>query len=338
MSGVEAEVTIKSRVRLARNLKDIPFPFKLNGQGRRSIIQQIIHSVAEKNDLNLPFEVFDMGQLDGITKQNLLEKHLISSEFLRENRPAALLKTRDDRISIMINEEDHLRIQCFCDGLDLQATMKICMDVESWLEKQHPFSFHPSYGYLTSCPTNIGTGLRASVMLHLPALVMTGAIHQVMQGVFNLGLTARGAYGENSKFSGNMFQISNQKTLGQTEESIVNNVNNIAMQIIDQEKMVRKSLYHQNKYKLEDKIMRSYGTLKEARIISSEEAIRLLSDVHLGVDMGLIQNLTKEQIYILLVHVHAGSLQKMVGRNIPSDQRDIYRGEIIRSIFNEDSR
>lgn len=330
---LESEVTISTRVRLARNLQDIPFPFKLDGQRRREVVNSITDTIIEKNLLNMQFDPIDMGGVEPIYKQGLLERHLISPEFLIETRPSSVLKTKDDKISIMVNEEDHLRIQCFSHGLDLQNAMNLCMDVESMLEKRHRFAFDSRYGFLTTCPTNIGTGLRASVMLHLPALVMTGYIKDIIQGVLNLGLTARGIYGENTDAAGNMFQISNQKTLGQTEESIVNNVSNVAMQIISQEKNVRAQMYSQNKFKFEDKVMRALGVLSKARLMSLDESFKLLSDVRLGVDMEIIDEVSRQRLDELLIYIQPGSLQQRLGNRLEVKEMDVYRADLIRELI-----
>jgi protein arginine kinase len=331
--GLESDVTISSRVRIARNLEGFPFPFKLDGEMRREVINRIKKTLIEKNLLNIKFNYIDMGTIEPIDKQSLFEKHLISLDFLKDNRPSGLLVSVDEQISIMVNEEDHLRIQCIFSGLDLLNAMKVSMNVESCLEKKHAFSFNKDYGYLTTCPTNIGTGLRASVMLHLPALVMTGYINHIIQNVLQLGLTARGMYGENSQALGNMFQISNQKTMGQTEESLVNNVNNVAGQIIQQEKNLRQQMYLQNKHKFEDKVMRALGLLENARVITSDESLKLLSDVRLGVDMGLIQNVSKNQLNDLFVIIQPGSLQNVVGEDIEPQERDIKRAMVIRQVL-----
>jgi protein arginine kinase len=331
--SLESDVTISSRVRIARNLEGLPFPFKLDGEMRREVINRIKKTLIEKKLLNIKFNYIDMGTIEPINKQSLFEKHLISLDFLKDNRPSGLLTTEDEKISIMVNEEDHLRIQCIFPGFDLFNSMKLCMDVESMLEKEHAFSFNRKYGYLTTCPTNIGTGLRASVMLHLPALVMTGYINNVIQNVLQLGLTARGMYGENSQALGNMFQISNQKTMGQSEESLVNNVNNIAGQIIQQEKNIRQQMYMQNKYKFEDKVLRALGILENARVISSDESLKLLSDVRLGLDMGLIKDISKDQLNDLFVMIQPGSLQKVVDKDIDPQERDIQRARVIRRVL-----
>jgi protein arginine kinase len=331
--SLESDVTISSRVRIARNLEGFPFPFKLDGEMRRDVINRIKKTLIKKNLLNIKFNYIDMGTIEPINKQSLFEKHLISLDFLKDNRPSGLLTTADEKISIMLNEEDHLRIQCIFPGFDLFNAMNLSMDVENMLEKEHAFSFNSQYGYLTTCPTNIGTGLRASVMLHLPALVMTGYINHVIQNVLQLGLTARGMYGENSQALGNMFQISNQKTMGQSEESLVNNVNNIAGQIIQQEKNIRQQMYLQNKYKFEDKVLRALGILENARVISSDESLKLLSDVRLGLDMGIIKDISKDQLNGLFVMIQPGSLQKVVEKDIDPQERDIQRARVIRHVL-----
>jgi len=230
----------------------------------------------------------------------------------------------------MINEEDHLRIQCLFPGLQLDKAWELCDKIDSLLEENIDYAFSEKYGYLTCCPTNLGTGIRASAMLHLPALTMTGYIRGMLDACGKLGIAVRGIYGENSEALGNLFQISNQITLGLSEEEIINNVTNIGNQIINQERTLRAELYRQNPYRFEDKVYRSLGILSNARIISSEESFKLISDVRLGVDMGIIKNIDVAKLNEILLYIQPANLQKIFDRTLSPDERDIKRADLIR--------
>jgi protein arginine kinase len=219
--------------------------------------------------------------------------------------------------------------------MQIEEAWKLCSGIESALDKKLGFAFDKSYGYLTCCPTNIGTGIRASVMLHLPALSMTGYIKGILETCGKVGVAVRGLYGENSEAEGNMFQISNQVTLGQTEEEIIAGISNITAQIAEQEKMLRMELYRQNPVRFEDKIFRSLGLLRNARLISSEESLKLISDVRLGLIMGLLQGMELEDLNELTLMIQPAYLQKIYGEQLKPDERDQKRAELIRRKLNE---
>jgi len=218
-------------------------------------------------------------------------------------------------------------------GMQMDKAWKLCNDMDTYLEGKVEYAYNDDYGYLTCCPTNIGTGMRASVMLHLPALTMTGYIKNVLEACGKISVAVRGLYGENSEASGNMFQISNQISLGQTEEEIINNITGIASQLIEQERLLRKELYNQNPYRFEDRIYRSLGVFSNARIMTSEEAHKLLSDVRLGVNMGIIKDIKIEMLNELMILIQPGNLQKYAARPLNPGERDIIRAEIIRKMF-----
>ena len=230
----------------------------------------------------------------------------------------------------MINVDVHLRIQFLYSGMQMDTAWDLCNKIDSLLEETIDFAFSEKNGYLTCCPTNLGTGKRASTKLHLPALTMTGYIRGILEVCGKLGIAVRGLYGENREASGNMFQVSNQVTLGQTEEEIIANITNITKQIIDQERMLRIELHKHNPFRFEDKIYRSLGLMANARIISSEEGFKLLSDVRLGVDMGIITGVDINTLNWIMLIIQSASLQSEVGRNLSPDERDIKRAEYIR--------
>lgn len=326
-----SDVVISSRVRLARNLNDFPFPLKMTKEHELKVLDRVRDSVLNnKKSQKNKFTFIDIGQLDALNRQVLLEKHLISPDMAQSTRERGVLLSGDGTISIMINEEDHVRLQCIYHGMKIDDAWKRCSEIDSLLEEKVDFAFSREYGYLTCCPTNAGTGIRASAMLHLPALTMTGYIKNLLEACRKLGVAVRGLYGENSEASGNMFQISNQVTLGQSEEEIISSISRIVEQIVDQERTIRNDMLKQNPYRFEDKVYRSLGLVSNARILSTEEALKLLSDVRLGVDMGIIMNVKKEILDNLLVAIQPANLQKSFGKMLNPEERDIKRAEIVR--------
>jgi len=327
----EADVAISSRIRLARNLEAYPFPSRLSDSQRDEILEKVKSAALGSSELSAKKPSYlEMGSLNQIDKQLLVEKHLISPEFLENDTNRAVIISSDGEVSIMINEEDHIRLQCIYPGMQLNEAWELCSRIDTQMEKTLGYAFDKSIGYLTCCPTNIGTGMRASVMLHLPALSMTGYIRGVLETCPKLGITVRGMYGENTEASGNMFQISNQITLGQTEEEIVVGVSNFTSQIAKQERMLREEFYRQNPVKLEDRIFRAFGILSNARTISSEECLKLLSDVRLGVVLGLIPGIDPVQINELMLLIQPANLQKVSKKQLSAEQRDQKRAELLR--------
>ncbi|HOJ12201.1 MAG TPA: protein arginine kinase [Clostridiales bacterium] len=324
-------VIISSRVRLARNFEEYPFPYRMNKAQADEIISKVRSSIAAGGLNELKGSLFvDMQNFGEIERQMLVEKHLISPDLTMSCEKSAVVISRDEKVSIMINEEDHLRIQAIYSGLKLNDALILCNKIDDCLEKNINYAYSSTYGYLTCCPTNIGTGIRASVMLHLPALVMTGYIRNVLEACSKLNMTVRGIYGEHSGALGNIFQMSNQVSLGQTEEEIVTSITNIATQIVEQENTIRNELYKQNAKLFEDKIYRSFGLLSNARIITTEESLNLISDVKLGVDMGIIKDVNINTVNEIILLIQPASLQKFVGKPISPDERDIKRAELIR--------
>ncbi len=327
----EADVAISSRVRLARNLEAYPFPSKLSNPQREEILEKVKSAAFSISELGVKkLSYLEMKNLNQIDKHLLVEKHLISPEFTGNDMNRAVILSSDSQVSIMINEEDHIRLQCIHPGMQLSEAWELCSRIDTQMEKSLGYAFDKSVGYLTCCPTNTGTGMRASVMLHLPALSMTGYIRGVLETCSKLGVTVRGMYGENSEASGNMFQISNQITLGQTEDEIVAGVSNFTSQIAKQERMLRNEMYRQNPVKIEDRIFRAFGVLSNARTISSEESLKLLSDVRLGVVLGLIPGIDPVQINELMVLIQPAYLQKISKKQLTVEQRDHKRAELLR--------
>ena len=328
-SGKDSDVVISTRIRFARNLQDFRFNMK-----RKEEIEKLLEKIKEETpEIGYGLKFLKLKDMDKITQVSLVEKNLISPEFaLKKQETGAILLNEEENICIMINEEDHLRLQIFNCGLDLDGTYNLAKEVDQKLEGIFNIAKNKKYGYLTSCPTNVGTGIRASVMLHLPGLTKTGNIRKILESINSFGMNIRGVYGENSEISGDMYQISNKKTLGLTEKEIVKNLKAITEKIIEQERVARKYL-GQNTIDLEDKVYRSFGILSNCRKIDSEETRRLLSDVKLGTDMGIIKELTDAKIAKLYLYTKPANLEKYLGEELDSYDRDVRRAEVIKNII-----
>lgn len=329
-------IVMSSRIRFARNFSEYPFPFRMNEMQAREVVNKVKNTISASNIDELKNFLFvHMQDMTDIEKQMLVEKHLISPDLAASDKSSAAMISRDESISIMVNEEDHLRIQVIYKGIKLAEALDLGNKIDDMLAEKCGYAFSSNYGYLTCCPTNIGTGLRASVMIHLPALVMTGYIRKILEVCGKLNVAVRGIYGEHSSALGNIFQMSNQVTLGQTEEEIVTSIANVAAQVVEQEAAVRNELYNQNPIAFEDKVWRSYGLLSSARVITTDESLKLISDVRLGIDMGIIKDINIDKIDQIMLLIQPASLQKFVGRQISHNERDIRRAELIREKLKE---
>ena len=332
-SSKDSDVARSTRIRFARNI--VGFPFKLKTKEMKEALENKIKDNLYGIGYGLKF--FKLKDMDDITKMSLVEKNIISPEFvLNKNDDGSILINDEENICIMIGEEDHLRIQVFNYGLDLENTLNLAIELDEKINETLGYAISKKYGYLTACPTNVGTGLRASVMLHLPALEHTGNVRNILNSVSNFGISIRGIYGENSKSTGDMYQISNRQTLGITEKEIIDRVKVIAEKIIEQERKARRMLTD-NKIEFEDMIYRSYGILSNCRKISSKETRELLSNIKLGVDLGILDKLTDLQVQKLYLYTKPANLQKYLGEQYDSYERDIKRAEVIKQILNERS-
>lgn len=320
------DIMVSTRIRLARNLKKYPFPNMLSAEGKKRVTEEIKNAVLGSNStLAKDFEWLEMKKLTAASKQELAEKHLISFDMAKEN-DGSVLKSNDDTMSIMLMEEDHMRLQVIMGGFRLRDAWELANKVDDVIEENADYAFSEEFGYLTACPTNTGTGMRASVMMHLPALTLTNNINKIISSASALGLTVRGLYGEGSKAYGSLYQISNQVTLGISEEEIITKLENIAGQIETHEKEARAELVKNES--LADKLWRSYGTLKFARSVSSSEAKALLSDVILGESLGIIESDGKMPLMQLMVETEPALI--MTGKNMPPEERDRKRAELLR--------
>lgn len=329
-SGPESDIVVSSRVRLARNLSGFPFVPRLNEEQEEEIVDVAEEAIKKSERLKGTF-YFRYHSLTDLDRQFLLERHLISREHAGEKGNKAVAITPNEVVSVMVLEEDHLRLQAFQSGFNLVEAWRIVNQIDDEIERDLNYSFSANLGYLTACPTNVGTGLRASCMLHLPSLVLTKQVHKVLQALAKLNLAARGLYGEGTQATGNFFQISNQITLGQAEEEIIDNLGGVIRQVVQHEQEAREYLREKRKAKFEDQIWRALGTLRSARVLSSSEATQLLSLVQVGIQMGFIQTtLTGQDLNALFLLIQPAHLQKLTGKSLNSSERDVRRAELVR--------
>lgn len=328
--GADNDIVLSSRIRLARNFADVTYPI-LGKEAELKKVHEYMKETYDKTSFQTykNFHFIALKDLSEIETQILVEKHLISPNLARFPEAAVLL-SENEQVSIMINEEDHLRIQLYLPGLQLVDGLEQAFELDDWIEEKINYAFDERYGYLTSCPTNVGTGMRASVMMHLPALVMTKQLNRMIPAINQFGLVVRGIYGEGSESLGNIFQISNQITLGTSEKDIVLDLASVVKQLIDQERHARNYIIEQLGINLEDQIYRSYGTLKHARIIESKEAARCISDMRLGIDLGIIKNISKHILNELMIVTQPGFLQHYAKRRLTPGERDMFRAALIR--------
>ncbi|MCS7463542.1 protein arginine kinase [Paenibacillus doosanensis] len=334
--GPDSDIVISSRIRIARNLQSYPFPMLATNQQSLEVLEKV-SDVLQNEELHTisRFSLISLADLNDLEKRVLVEKHLISPALASESRNGAVILSDNESVSIMVNEEDHLRIQCLCPGFQIKEAWDLASQIDDIFEVQLDYAFDEKRGYLTSCPTNVGTGIRASVMIHLPALVLTQQINRILSAITQVGLAVRGLYGEGSEALGNLFQISNQITLGQSEQEIIDNLYGVVRQIIEHERAAREKLQYETKAKLLDRISRSYGILSYAAIMDSKEAAQRLSDVRLGVDLGIIKNVPTQVMNELLVMTQPGFLQQYAGEKLTAEERDIRRAQLIREKFSQ---
>lgn len=329
--GPDSDIVISTRLRIARNLRQHPFPLLATDSQAEEVVKKVMDlSKKEAMRKKGPFQLISMEKINPLEKRVLVEKHLISPHLAEDSRKGAVLLSKDEAVSIMINEEDHIRIQVLMPGFQLNEAWEMGTKVDDIFEKQLNYAFDEKRGYLTSCPTNVGTGIRASVMLHLPAIVMTQQINRVLQAINQVGLVVRGLYGEGSEALGNLFQLSNQVTLGMSESDILSNLYSVAKQIIEQERSARLYLQENSRITLEDRVYRSFGILLYARTVESKEAAQRLSDIRLGIDLEIIKHVSPSVLNELLVITQPGFLQKHAGQKLTPDQRDERRARLIR--------
>jgi protein arginine kinase len=329
-SGPESDIVMSSRIRLARNVADFPFIRRCSDIDRANLESTIRESMKRHSRL-AELDYVNVALLEQIDRQFLVERQLISRELSDAEGARSVAIEKEERLSVMINEEDHLRIQVMHSGFDLQNAWERINELDDMIESQIRYAYHQQYGYLTACPTNVGTGMRVSVLVHLPALVITQQIDKVFRSLQRINLVVRGLYGEGSQAMGDFYQVSNQITLGKTEEDLVRRVSEVVPVLINYERKAREYLINENQHDLFDQVSRAYGTLQNAQQISSEETMHLLSRVRMGINLGLIGNVEIPTINKLFVHTQPAHLQKLTRAILSNSQRNIERANYLQS-------
>ncbi|MDF2543996.1 MAG: putative ATP:guanido phosphotransferase Hore [Herbinix sp.] len=330
-NAADGDVVISSRVRLARNLSKYPFPSKLTDEQADELVDEVkeVTSSLTENQ-NRKFYSCSVSTLSDIDKTAMVERHIVSPLLAEKKQVTGLILSEDETISIMINEEDHIRIQAIVGGMNLEQAYEEANRIDDMTNEKLSFSYDEKYGYLTACPTNVGTGMRASYMVFLPALSSARMMQKLMEEVSKYGVTIRGIYGEGTKSLGSIYQISNQKTLGISEREILENLNRIVVQVVKQERKRREYMLSVSADEIEDQVYRTYGVLKYSRQISSTDAMTLLSQLKFGADCGLIKFDREFNVHQLMMGVQPGSLQWKLGKNVGSVSRDRSRADYIR--------
>ncbi len=339
-SGDHAGVVLSTRIRLARNLQGHAFGPRARVNDREAVLEQTRRAMA-KVELLGGSTLLELPDLDDRSRGMLLERRLASRELLGDvkagpSRATAVLLAAQDPLSVMVNEEDHLRLQGLVSGLRLKEAWNLVDRLDEELGQELPFAYHHEFGFLTSCPTNVGSGLRASVLVHLPGLVLTKEIGKVLQGLGQVGLTFRGLYGEGSEVVGNFFQLSNQTTLGKSEEELIEHLDKIVRQVIQYEDQARQVLLRDAPQVTEDKIWRAYGLLRYARSLSFEELMNLLSGIRLGVGLKLLPKLRVYTLNKLMIFTQTAHLEQAAGRDLPPAECDAHRAAYVRSILSKE--
>ena len=329
-NGKDSDVVLSSRVRLSRNMQNYPFTVKCSKEDLNKILDEVKEIVPS---LGYGLKFINLNDIDDITKIALVEEHIISPDFaMKKNVNGAIVINEEENICIMINDEDHIKLQVFSSGQELENLMNLAVEIDEKLGNLVKYSYSKKFGFLTVSPINVGTAMKASVMVHLPALTLTGNINKVLQIVNNFGMNIRGVYGEGTQSQGNVYQISNKQTLGLTEKEIIKNLEIITEKVIEQERLARKYLA-KDKMELEDRVLRAYGLLKYSAKLSAEECRKLLSDVKLGTDLGIIKELDDAKVSKLNLYTKPGNLQKYLGKALDGYERDIKRTEVIKQII-----
>ena len=328
-----SDVVISTRIRFARNLREYPFPCRLSDEKKRRVASIVKEAVLEGHSaISDRFRYIQMSELTQEEAVSLVERHLVSPEFISDRQGRGLLLLDDESVSIMINEEDHVRIQVIQSGMKLEDAFSLADKIDTLLDERLNFAFNEKLGYLTQCPTNIGTGMRASLMLHLPALQESGVMGKLAGSLSKLGIVIRGMYGEGSEPYGAVYQLSNQVTLGITEQEAIKNLRDIAMQLVAQERNAREKL--SENINILDDIFRSYGILLYAKLVSNSECMKLLSNIRFGVEMGLFE-IDLDILNRLLIEIQPATLMKNVGKKLTPAERDLIRAELVRTALSQ---
>jgi protein arginine kinase len=334
-TGPESDVVVSTRIRLARNLSAFPFTNRASAH-QKTEIETLLRDRLAKVEPHPPLQYVPLSGLPLLDRQFLVERQLVSRELANGDGPRGVAFDDRESVSIMVNEEDHLRLQVMRSGLDLDGAWQDIDRVDDLLEQRISYAFGDEFGYLTACPTNVGTGMRASVMLHLPALGLTKQIEKVFRALQKINLVVRGLYGEGSRASGDFYQISNQVTLGKSESAALGEIREVNQQIIAYERQARTALMRENRQGIQDRVARAQGTLQSATMMTSEETMELLSSVRLGVNLGLIDDLPIITVNELFLHTQPAHLQKLMGAPLDGEERNAARARYLRTRLRED--
>src|SRR5436309_713140 len=333
-TGPEADIVVSTRIRLARNLAAFPFTNRASAH-QKAEIEALLRERIAKLDLPAPLQYLNVAGLALLDRQFLVERQLISREHSNADGPRGVAFDERETVSLMVNEEDQLRLQVMRSGMSLDEAWQDIDKVDDLLEQKVMYAFSEEFGYLTACPTNVGTGMRASVMLHLPALGWTKQIEKVFRALQKINLAVRGLYGEGSRASGDFYQISNQVTLGKSETTILTEIREVIPEIIKYERHARSTLLRENRQALQDKVSRAYGTLCSATMMTSEETMDLLSSVRLGINLSLLDDITMATVNELFIHTQPAHLQKLMGTSLDGEERNAARARYLRTRLRE---
>jgi protein arginine kinase len=333
-TGPESDIVVSSRIRLARNLAAFPFSNRASPH-QKSEIEALLRERISKMDMEPKLVYVNVPGLSALDRQFLVERQLISRELAGAEGPRGVALGPRENVSLMVNEEDHLRLQVMRSGFALDEAWQDIDKVDDLLEQRVSYAFSEEFGYLTACPTNVGTGMRASVMLHLPALGITKQIEKVFRALQKINLAVRGLYGEGSRASGDFYQISNQVTLGKSETTILNEIREVIPQIITYERQARTTLIREKRQELQDRVSRAFGTLCSATMMTSEETMDLLSSVRLGINLGLLEEITIPTVNELFIHTQPAHLQKLMGASLDGEERNAARARYLRTRLRE---
>ena len=319
-----------SRVRLARNIDSVVFPHKISNERGKELVREVEAAFYSNAFREGDYNTLKLWETDKLTQTSCFEKHLISNNMMNNSSKGAVILSSDDNESIMINEEDHIRIQCIQPGYNLEAAFMAANRIDDQLDKNLDLAFDEKYGYLTACPTNAGTGMRSSVMIHLPFIAADNRVEESLYALSKSGMAIRGIYGEGSKAFGNIYQISNQITLGMKEQDTIANLKAVVNKIVMQETMARDSEYKKHKYEIQDRVGRALGILKSAVLLTSSECLNLLSDVRLGAEMGIIKSVSTSTVDALIMETQPATIQKQSKKRLAEKDRDLSRAKLVK--------
>jgi protein arginine kinase len=333
-TGPESDIVISSRIRLARNLAAFPFTNRASAH-QKGEIETLLKDRIAKLELEPRLTYLPVTALSPLDRQLLVERQLISRELANAEGPRGVAVSPQENVSIMLNEEDHLRLQVMRSGFALDEAWQEIDRLDDLVEQRISYAFHDDFGYLTACPTNVGTGMRSSVMLHLPALGLAKQIDKVFRALQKINLAVRGLYGEGTRASGDFYQISNQVTLGKSESTILTEIREVIPQIIAYERQARQALVRESRHALQDRVARAFGTLRSATMMTSEETMELLSSVRLGINVGLLEDIAIPTVNELFIHTQPAHLQKLMGAPLDGEERNSARARYLRTRLRE---